>query len=58
MKKKSKVNRKNSKQSGNQTYLELKRTQFENQDQRVISNYYEDVDEAVARADSTIINTL
>ena len=58
MKKKSKTNRKSSKQAGNQTYLELKRTQFENQDQRVISNYYKDVDEAVERADSTLINTL
>ena len=58
MRKKIKSNRKSSKQSGNQTYLELKRTQFENQDQRVISNYYKDVDEAVARADSTLINTL
>ena len=51
MKKKSKTNRKSTKQAGNQTYLELKRTQFENQDQRVISNYYKDVDEAVERAD-------
>jgi hypothetical protein len=58
MTKKNKMKRKSSKQSGNQTYLELKRTQFENQDQRLISNYFKDVDEAVARADSALINTL
>ena len=57
MTKKNKSKRKSSKQSGNQTYLELKRTQFENQDQRLISNYFKDVDEAVARADSALIKT-
>ena len=52
------MKRKSSKQSGNQTYLELKRNQFENQDQRLVSNYFKNAEEAVERADSALINTL